>query len=130
MGSPQYYFNGIDIGSGFSPTNYNFNSSVYTNMPNSFEKINLNHALPTSLPYEYHFYFTNAYGYINKTGPYAFRVMVSGQIKETFNVFPDASASTLNFNNSSSNWRYELVLKARDTSGNEWTAEWFEFYKN
>ena len=128
MNTPPYNFSGIDISSSFSPTNYNFNSTVYSNMPSNFEKINLDHTLPTSLPYEYHFYFKNAFGYVDKNSPNSFKVMVSGITKETFNVFPDANASQLNFQNSPS-WRYELVLKARDTSGNEWTAEWFEFYK-
>jgi hypothetical protein len=128
MGMPPYYFNGIDISSSFSPTNYNFNSTVYTSMPSNFEKINLDHTLPTSLPYEYHFYFTNAFGSVDKNSPSAFKVMTMGTDRDTFNIFPDPNAQTFYFQ-STPNYRYELVIKARDTSGNEWTAEWFEFYK-
>ena len=116
-----WYFYGIEIGSSFSPSNYNFNGTTYNlGSISSFDAINLDHTLPTSLPFEYEFYFYSFNGSISSS----FTVRVSGSQKTTYNSFPGTGSSSMSCQSS---YRYRVLIKPRDSSYNEWSAEWREY---
>ena len=117
---------GIEIHSSFSSaTNYNYNSSLITYNNYNFNYINLTHTLPSSLPLEYHVYFRSNGGSFSVGTN--FKVKISGSDKTTYNSF-GSPYNNSNFSiSSSSSRRYEVILKSRDTSHDEWTAEWREY---
>ena len=118
---PPYNFYGIEIGSAFSPSNYNFNGATYNlGGIGSFDAIDLAHTLPSSLPFEYEFYFYQFNGSISSS----FKVRVSGTQKTTYNSFPGSGSSNLSCQSS---YRYRVLIKPRDSSYNEWSAEWREY---
>jgi hypothetical protein len=119
-----WYFYGIEIGSAFSPSNYNFNGTTYNlGGIGSFDAIDLAHTLPSSLPFEYEFYFYGFNGSISSS----FKVRVGGgSQKTTYNSFPGSNTSSMSCQ-SSNNYRYSVTLKPRDSSYNEWSAEWREY---
>ena len=115
----------IEINSSFSSaTNYNYNSSYITYNDYNIDYINLSHTLPSSLPLEYHVYFRSN----NSFSIYPnFKVQINGLQKTTYNNF-GSPYNNNSFNiQSSSSYRYEVILKSRDTSHSEWTAEWREY---
>ena len=115
----------IDINSSFSSaTNYNYNSSYITYNDYNFNYINLSHTLPSSLPLEYHVYFRSNNSFSVNSG---FRVQINGFQKTTYNNFGSPYNNSNFYIQSSSSYRYEVILKSRDTSHNEWTAEWREY---
>jgi hypothetical protein len=126
-GNPPTYRQGIEIDTAFSAANYNYNTGFYNFNGSSyppFETLILDHTLPTSMPIEYDFYFTGYTG--NITANY-FKVYYGGMQMQTYHSFPGSGGPTsYNFNQSD---RYSVTFKARDTSGNDWTATWKE-YKN
>ena len=125
-GNPPTYRNGIEIDTAFSAANYNYNTGFYDFNNNSyppFETLILDHTLPTSMPIEYDFYFT---GYSGNITASSFKVYYNGYQKDTYHSFPGTGSTSYNFNQSD---RYSVTFKARDTSGNDWTATWKE-YKN
>ena len=124
--NPPTYRNGIEIDTAFSAANYNYNTGFYDFMNSSwppFETLILDHTLPTSMPIEYDFYFT---GYSGNITASSFKVYYNGYQKDTYHSFPGTGSTSYNFNQSD---RYSVTFKARDTSGNDWTATWKE-YKN
>jgi hypothetical protein len=115
----------IEINSSFSSaTNYNYNSSYITYSDYSFNYINLSHTLPSSLPLEYHVYFRSNSSFSVNAG---FRVQINGLQNTTYNNFGSPYNNNNFYIQSSSSYRYEVILKSRDTSHNEWTAEWREY---
>ena len=115
----------IEINSTFSSaTNYNYNSSYITYNDYNFNYINLSHTLPSSLPLEYHVYFRSNNNFSINSG---FRVEVNGFQRTTYNNFGSPYNNSNFYIQSSSSYRYEVILKSRDTSHNEWTAEWREY---
>jgi F0F1-type ATP synthase delta subunit len=116
-----WYFYGIEIGSSFSPSNYNFNGTTYNlGGISSFDAIDLAHTLPSSLPFEYEFYFYNFSGGISSS----FKVRINGSQKTTYNSFPGSGSSSMSCQFF---YRYRVLLKPRDSSYNEWSAEWREY---
>ena len=115
----------IEINSSFSSaTNYNYNSSYITYNDYNFDYINLSHALPSSLPLEYHVYFRSNNNFGVNAG---FKVQINGSQRTTYNNFGSPYNNNNFYIQSSSSYRYEVILKSRDTSHNEWTAEWREY---
>jgi hypothetical protein len=116
-----YNFYGIEIGSSFSPSNYNFNGDMYNlGSITTFDAINLEHTLPTSLPFEYEFYFNSFNGSISTS----FKVRVNGSQRTTYNSFPGSGSSNMSCQ---SNYRYRVLIKPRNSSYQEWSAEWREY---
>ena len=116
---------GLEIINSFSSaTNYNYNSSYIMYSDYDFDFINLTHTLPSSLPLEYHVYFRSDSNFsVNTT----FNVKINGSDKTTYNNFGPPNSNS-NFNIQSGNsYRYEVILKSRNTSHEEWTAEWREY---
>ena len=116
-----WYFYGIEIGSSFSPSNYNFNGTTYNlGSISSFDSINLDHTLPSSLPFEYEFYFYSFNGNISSS----FNVRINGSQRTTYNSFPGSGSSNMSCQ---SHYRYRVLIKPRDSSYNYWSAEWREY---
>ena len=86
----------------------------------TFDAINLEHTLPTSLPFEYEFYFNSFNGSISTS----FKVRVNGSQRTTYNSFPGSGSSNMSCQ---SNYRYRVLIKPRNSSYQEWSAEWREY---
>ena len=117
--------NKIAINSTFSSaTNYNYNSTYINYNDYSFDYINLDHTLPSSLPLEYHVYFRSN----NSITIFSnFQVQINGFNKTTYNNF-GSPYNNNSFNiQSSPSYRYEVILKSRDSTHDNWTAEWREY---
>jgi len=117
---------GIEITSSFSSaTNYNYNSSIITYTYYDFNFINLSHTLPSSLPLEYHVYFRSNGNFSVSSSN--FKVQINGIQKTTYNNFGSPNNNNNFYIQSSPSYRYEVILKSRDPTHDEWTAEWREY---
>ena len=115
----------IEINSTFSSaTNYNYNSSYFSWYNSGLNYINLSHTLPSSLPLEYHVYFRSHSSFSVNSG---FRVQINGSQMTTYNNFGSPYNNSNFYIQNSSSYRYEVILKSRNTSHNEWSAEWREY---